>query len=82
MWPSLQLLSCANIILVYLSLKLCWRDLNKEFEEKLVAFRTHVKRVEKEAGLSSMIEAHGGWAVAEYERKGELHSLLLSRLHC
>lgn len=34
-------------------------------------FRNHVKIVEKEAGMSSMIEAHEGWAMAEYDRKRE-----------
>ena len=56
-------------LLVHLTFKLLWKDLNKEFEERMVVFRTHVKMVEKEAGLSSMIEAHEGWAMAGHERK-------------
>jgi hypothetical protein len=54
-----------------LTLKFFWKDLNKEFEEMLNDFRNHVKIVEKEAGMSSMIEAHEGWAMAEYDRKRE-----------
>ena len=61
--------------------KLCWKDVNKEFEEKLDAFRSHVKSVEKEAGMSSMIEAHKGWAVVESERRCKSQTLLLYRSH-
>ncbi|MCJ1267662.1 hypothetical protein MMC22_007548 [Lobaria immixta] len=65
---------------LHLTLKLCWKDVNKEFEEKLEVFRSHVKSVEKEAGMSSMIEAHEGWAVAESERKLKRRDQLLSCL--
>ena len=59
-------------------MKLCWKDVNKEFEEKLDVFRSHVKSVDKEAGMLSMTEAHEGWAVVESERKSESQLLLLS----
>lgn len=72
-----QLSTYADTLLVHLTLKLCWKDVNKEFEEKLEVFRSHVKSVEKEAGMSSMIETHEGWAVAESERKRESWVLLL-----
>lgn len=65
-----QLAKHADKFLVHLILKLCWNDVSKEFEEKLDAFRSHVKSVEKEAGMLSMIENHQGWIVAESERKG------------
>lgn len=34
-----------------------WKDFNKEFDRILGEFRSHVKNVEKEAGISNMIEA-------------------------
>lgn len=46
-----------------------------KFEEKLDVFRSHVKSVEKEAGVLSMIE------VAESGRKCESQILLLMALH-
>lgn len=58
-----------DALLVYITLKLCWKDINKEFDEKLHVFRRHAKNIEEEAGILGMIEAHEGWAVAERERK-------------
>ena len=60
--------------------KLCWKDVNKEFDETLDGFRSHVKSVEKEAGMLSMIETHEGWAVAERERKRNSKNLPLCHL--
>lgn len=59
------------MLLVHLTFKLLWRDFNKEFEEKLNDFRTHVKIVEKQAGISNMIEASEGWALIQFQKKGE-----------
>ncbi|KAL9045570.1 MAG: hypothetical protein Q9214_001407, partial [Letrouitia sp. 1 TL-2023] len=62
------------------TLKLCWKDVNKEFEEKLDAFRNHVKSVEKEANLLSMVETHEGWSVAANNRKLKRRQQILSLL--
>lgn len=58
-------------MIVRVARKLLWKDLNKEFEEKLDGFRTCVKIVEKEAGISNMIEASEGWALVQLKQKGE-----------
>lgn len=56
---------------VHLTFKLLWRDFNKEFEDKLIDFRTHVKTVEKQAGISNMIEAAEERALVQFEKNGE-----------
>jgi hypothetical protein len=42
---------------VHFILKSLWKDFNGEFEETLNKFRGHIKNVEKEAGVSNLIEA-------------------------
>lgn len=59
------------MLLVHLTFKLLWRDFNKDFEEKLNDFRAHVKIVEKQAGISNMIEASEERALIQFEKKGE-----------
>ena len=57
--------------LVHFTFKLLWRDFNKDFDEKLNDFRIHVKIVEKQAGISNMIEASEERALIQVEKKGE-----------
>lgn len=54
-----------------MTFKSLWRDFNKGFDEKLNDFRTHVKIVEKQAGISNMIEASEERALIQFEKKGE-----------
>ncbi|KAL9610656.1 MAG: hypothetical protein Q9167_004665 [Letrouitia subvulpina] len=56
------------------------RDVNKEFEEMVDVFRNHVKSVEKEANLLSMVETHEGWSVAARKRKFKRRQQILSLL--
>ena len=69
-------------------MKSLWKDFNGEFEDTLNRFRNHVKNVEKEAGVSNLIEssseralargeralAHGDRAEKERQRKSKLSS--------
>lgn len=64
-----------DVRIVLLTFKFLWRDFNKDFEEKLNDFRAHVKVVEKQAGLSNMIEASEERALVQFEKKGEFHGL-------
>lgn len=52
-------------------MKLLWRDFNKDFEDRLNDFRSHVKIVEKQAGISNMIEASEERALIRFEKEGE-----------
>ena len=53
---------------MHFTLKLLWKDFNGEFEETLNGFRNHVKNVEKEAGVSNLIEASTERGLARAER--------------
>jgi hypothetical protein len=53
---------------VHFTLKLLWKDFNGEFEGALNGFRNHVKNVEKEAGVSNLIEASTERGLARAER--------------
>jgi hypothetical protein len=48
-----------------------WKDFNKGFDETLSNFRGHIKSVEKEAGLSHMLEASGERALTQVDRLEE-----------
>ncbi|KAH0538694.1 hypothetical protein FGG08_004711 [Glutinoglossum americanum] len=73
---------------VHFTLKSLWKDFNGEFEETLNRFRNHIKNVEKEAGISNLIEASTERALvqadrAENERRRKIaakRDLLLSQL--
>ncbi|KAI9871159.1 MAG: hypothetical protein M1830_003253, partial [Pleopsidium flavum] len=72
---------------IYLTLKLVWKDFSKGFEGTLDKFRNHVKNIEKEAGVSNMLEASDEQALAranraemERKRKVEERDLMLSQL--
>ena len=81
-------LNWLGILIVHFTLKSLWKDFNGEFEETLNRFRNHVKNVEKEAGISNLIEssseralargeralAHGDRAEKERQRKSNLSS--------
>jgi hypothetical protein len=54
---------------VHLTLKLIWKDFNKEFAETLNNFRNHVKNIEKEASLSNIIEASDEQSLTRADRK-------------
>ena len=56
---------------MHLTFKLLWRDFNKDFEEKLNDFRTHMKIVEKQADISNMIEASEERALIQFKKKGK-----------
>ncbi|KAH0556319.1 hypothetical protein GP486_005756, partial [Trichoglossum hirsutum] len=53
---------------IQFTLKLIWKDFNKEFDEAMSNFRNHIKSVEKEAGLSNMIEASDERSLARADR--------------
>ncbi|KAH0551625.1 hypothetical protein GP486_007158 [Trichoglossum hirsutum] len=53
---------------VHFTLKSLWKDFNGEFEETLNRFRIHVKNVEKEAGVSNLIESSSERALARADR--------------
>ncbi|KAI9857208.1 MAG: hypothetical protein M1813_008570 [Trichoglossum hirsutum] len=50
------------------TLKLIWKDFNAEFEGTLSKFRNHVKNVDKEAGVSNMIEDTNERALVRADR--------------
>lgn len=69
-------------MIVHLTLKLLWKDFSRQFEGTLNNFRNHVKNIEKEAGVSNMLEASDERALAranraerERKRKGELFNI-------
>lgn len=74
----MKILAHTDRLLEHLIIKLLWKDLDKEFEEKLNEFRLNVKAIEKQAGLSNMIEANEGWALVQLHRKGRF-SIILDR---
>jgi len=51
-----------------ISFKILWKPLSSRFEEYLAQFRRHRQNVEKEAGLSHMLEARQAWDLARAER--------------
>ncbi|KAI9769861.1 MAG: hypothetical protein M1839_003580 [Geoglossum umbratile] len=53
---------------VHFILKSLWKDFNGEFEETLNEFRNHIKNIEKEAGVSNLIEASTERALARADR--------------
>jgi hypothetical protein len=53
---------------VHFTLKSLWKDFNGGFEETLNKFRNHIKNVEKEAGISNLIEASTERALARVDR--------------
>lgn len=52
----------------HFTVKLVWKDFNKEFEKGLGEFRSHVKNVEKETGISNLIEALQERAIIHADR--------------
>lgn len=62
---------------------LLWKDFERDFEGTVGRFRNHVKNVDKEAGLSNMIEASNERALVKADReeagrkrKGNMYILL------
>ena len=50
-------------------MKILWKDFKKDFEYTLSTFRNHVENVEKEVGISNMIEGSNEWALVRAERE-------------
>lgn len=49
-------------------MKLLWKPFDQQFGKTIEDFRKHLKMVDKEAGLSHMVEAHDARAVERLNR--------------
>lgn len=56
----------ASLASLKFGFKLMWKPFESQFDQKLENFRNHRKNVEKEAGLSHMVEAADGSEPVEY----------------
>ena len=70
-----------------IAFKLIWKPFKKQFGQQIISFREHRKSVEKEAGLSHMIEAAGGRAIVlanqqglERQREEDLHRRIFAMI--
>ena len=78
----------ASLTSLKVGFKLMWKPFERQFGQQLDNFRDHRKNVEKEAGLSHMVEAADARALVlanhlqlEKSRKGEPLTLTSGKLH-
>jgi Cdc6-like AAA superfamily ATPase len=58
-----------------------WKPFRKEFDDYMVGFRKHQKRVEKEAGLAHMIEAAKTREIEKANRQLQKHNDRINKRH-